>query len=328
MKETKTPKELIARKLSDQLSADDMQRFEEVFANDSQFRNEFEFSQRIWEESPKSFIFNNIDTEGDWNLLLRKLHPADGYRINRFNRIRIALGISASLAVLLVGGWLAISLMTGKEKFQPQSLTVTGSGSTINEVILPDGSVVTLNVGATLTYGPGFGKTAREVVLQGDAFFNVVHHTDIPFVIFTGNSTITVTGTQFSVRQDDASVEVSVYSGTVILAGADLSGPKVKIAANQSGYSSGFSQPVLEENIPVNTLSWKTGHLLFDETPLDSALIDIARHFRKELSIQTELTEEITAEFQNQPLHEILFELQQVAALEFDTTSALLIVRK
>jgi len=84
----------------------------------------------------------------------------------------------------------------------------------------------------------------------------------------------------------------------------------------------------MEEGIPVNNLSWKTGHLIFEETPIDSALIDIARHFRKELSFETKITDEITAEFQDQPLNEILRELELVAGLQFDTTGTALIVRK
>ena len=85
---------------------------------------------------------------------------------------------------------------------------------------------------------------------------------------------------------------------------------------------------VLYKGIPVNNLSWKTGHLIFEDTPIDSALIDIARHFRKELSVETPVTEQITAEFQDQPLHEILKELELVAGLQFDTTRTTLIVRK
>jgi hypothetical protein len=62
--------------------------------------------------------------------------------------------------------------------------------------------------------------------------------------------------------------------------------------------------------------------------PIDSALMDIARHFNRQLSIETKIQERVTAEFQNQPLYEILDELKLVAGLQFDTTGTALIVRK
>jgi hypothetical protein len=56
--------------------------------------------------------------------------------------------------------------------------------------------------------------------------------------------------------------------------------------------------------------------------------VDIARHFHRDLSFDVILQEKITAEFQDQPLHEILKELELVAGLKFDTTGTALIVRK
>ena len=85
---------------------------------------------------------------------------------------------------------------------------------------------------------------------------------------------------------------------------------------------------VIRNGLDANNLSWKTGVLIFDETPLDSALSDIAHYFRKDLEIETVIGEKVTAEFENQPLGEILYELEQVAGLVFDTTGGSLIVRR
>jgi ferric-dicitrate binding protein FerR (iron transport regulator) len=131
------------------------------------------------------------------------------------------------------------------------------------------------------------------------------------------------------VREDVGSVKVAVLTGTVLLSNTTGDHPnQISISANQSGVLLSGNELKVENGIEANTLSWKTGHLIFDETPIDSALIDIAHHFRKELSIQTEISDEITAEFQDQPLGEILNEINLVAGLKFDTTGTTLIVRK
>jgi ferric-dicitrate binding protein FerR (iron transport regulator) len=103
---------------------------------------------------------------------------------------------------------------------------------------------------------------------------------------------------------------------------------QIHIAANQSGYLMEDHELKLKNGIEPNTLSWKTGVLVFHDTPIDTALMDIARYFRKDLVLETRITDDITAEFQHQPLNEILDEINLVAGLKFDTTGTALIVRK
>jgi ferric-dicitrate binding protein FerR (iron transport regulator) len=187
---------------------------------------------------------------------------------------------------------------------------------------------VTLNAGSRLTYNAAFNDLGREVILEGEALFDVVPDNTRPFKVYTGESVVEVTGTRFNVKQEDGSVQVVVMKGSVVLSNTGDKPHKIIISANQSGYLLPGNEPILEDRIDVNVISWKTGQLIFDEIPIDSALMDIARHFRKELLIETEISEEITAEFQNQPLGEILDEINLVAGLKFDTSGTALIVRK
>ena len=106
----------------------------------------------------------------------------------------------------------------------------------IREIILPDGSRVTLNVGSDITFRDDFGATSREVILNGAAFFNVVPDADIPFRVYSGESIVEVTGTRFSVSEEEDHVQVSVLSGRVLLCASDSQQKRIAIHANQSGY--------------------------------------------------------------------------------------------
>lgn len=68
---------------------------------------------------------------------------------------------------------------------------------------LPDGSLVKLNSGATLTYPMRFDDRHRDVSLSGEAYFNVRHDEKQPFRLNTFASTIEVLGTQFDVDADE-----------------------------------------------------------------------------------------------------------------------------
>jgi transmembrane sensor len=65
---------------------------------------------------------------------------------------------------------------------------------------LPDGSKVWINAGSTVRITKNFDGKTREVFLQGEAFFDVVHKDKIPFVIHTGSITTQVLGTAFNIR--------------------------------------------------------------------------------------------------------------------------------
>ena len=323
----KMPIKIFTRKLTNVAGLSDEELFKNLVAQDPQKLNEFKLYEKIWEEAGKVGIFSQIDTPSDWAAIRSRVHiPIEA----NYKRILLPRYLLRVAAILL----LAIGLSAGFYKLIT-SYSKTASDFTrvladknLKEIKLPDGTIVSLNVGSSLTYRNKFGEKIREVILEGEGLFDVVKNPDVPFKVYTGVSVITVTGTSFAIREEKGGVKVSVLSGTVQLSNKDDQSNILSISANQSGYLLATRELKLEDNIEINELSWKTGHLVFDETPLDSALFDIARHFHKELTLGTGISEDITAEFQDQPLSEILDELKQVAGLEFDTTGTALIVRK
>lgn len=304
------------------------QAVENQAATNPHINLEHRFAQQIWDEAGNSRIFDQFNTESDWLNVRSKLAfsvPVSYHRITwqgYFLRI-------AAMIVLAVGLAAGLYKIFWSSNQVESRFIVLSADNQMKEILLPDGSSVSLNTGSKLTYRDDFGRQTRDVILEGEGLFNVMPDAMHPFKVYIDESVVKVTGTKFSVREENGAIKVSVISGSVLLSSKDEKTRKINITANQSGYLlSDMNEFGVEEGIPVNNLSWKTGHLVFEETPIDSALIDIARHFRKELSIETSINEEITAEFQNQPLHEILEELEIVAGLQFDTTRTMLIVRK
>ena len=82
---------------------------------------------------------------------------------------------------------------------------------------LEDGSVVTLQPGATLMYPPHFLAGKREVYLTGEAFFEVSKNAKRPFYVYYNNLVTHVLGTSFTIKidKDKKQVEVSVRTGRV-----------------------------------------------------------------------------------------------------------------
>lgn len=82
---------------------------------------------------------------------------------------------------------------------------------------LPDGSKVMLNAGSTINIAKDFNASSRELTLVGEAFFDVAHDTEKPFIIHTSAMDIKVLGTIFNVRAypGDKTSETSLLKGAV-----------------------------------------------------------------------------------------------------------------
>ncbi|MBX3257016.1 MAG: FecR domain-containing protein [Chitinophagaceae bacterium] len=82
-------------------------------------------------------------------------------------------------------------------------------------ITLPDGSSVVLHAGSKLEYPNVFAGKTREVRLSGEAYFDVFHNPEKPFIIHTGSVKTTVLGTAFNIKSDEKKVVVSVTRGKV-----------------------------------------------------------------------------------------------------------------
>lgn len=92
------------------------------------------------------------------------------------------------------------------------------AGNTQQSVQLVDGSKVSLNVGSQLIYPDKFKGEARKVELSGEAYFEIAHNPDQPFVIATDEVQVQVLGTSFNVNNSSAdSIIVSVDTGRVLM---------------------------------------------------------------------------------------------------------------
>lgn len=96
----------------------------------------------------------------------------------------------------------------------------------MTNLILPDGTKVTLNAGSKLIYPDVFSNEKREVFLIGEAFFDVFEDSNHPFIVQTTDINLEVLGTKFNVSAYGSD---NMYE-TVLVKG------KVRIKQNQSNF--------------------------------------------------------------------------------------------
>lgn len=84
-------------------------------------------------------------------------------------------------------------------------------------ITLPDGSKVWLNSQSKLTYSQNFNVKERRLQLDGDAFFDVAHNPDKPFIVQSNDISVEALGTAFEVKaySDDNLVTSILIRGKI-----------------------------------------------------------------------------------------------------------------
>lgn len=155
---------------------------------------------------------------------------------------------------------------------------------------LPDGSHVVLNANSTLRLPRlGFGNRTREVYLDGEAEFSVVHtQTDQPFVVKTARDLdVVVLGTEFTVFSRPRASKVVLKRGKVRL------NYEVRSERRQLTLKPGDVMTLDPEGRarlqttrrPETHSAWKDHRVVFEETPL----LEIAQVFEETYGIHLEI---------------------------------------
>lgn len=141
----------------------------------------------------------------------------DGKEITKVRRLWrfVAAAVVAGLLLTVAATW--YFSRDGKKLHQTQY------GRTEN-IVLPDGSSVTLNANSTLQYISNWNNVAvREIWLQGEGFFTVKkafeRNTQAlqKFRVHTADLTVEVLGTSFDIRERRGITEVVLASGSIEL---------------------------------------------------------------------------------------------------------------
>jgi ferric-dicitrate binding protein FerR (iron transport regulator) len=148
------------------------------------------------------------------------------------------------------------------------------------QLILPDGSKVSLNSGTTFSYPKQFSKKSRVVKLAGEAFFTVTKDTSKPFIVETNHITVKVLGTQFNVKAyaDDSRTVATLTRGKIEVVTTTKS---CILSPNQQlTYNNKTSQMEVSHVLADEATGWDRGQLIFVNSTLDEILKTMERHFK------------------------------------------------
>jgi transmembrane sensor len=242
-----------------------------------------------------------------------RLHPPAPPREERRARW---WAVAAAAVVVAVGGTvLARAVQRAPEAAAPAEMpaheyaTTTGQRA---DILLPDGTRVSLNVASELRVPASYGVGTRDVYLSGEAYFDVLHDATHPFRVHTRGAVAEDLGTAFVVRAYavDSAATVVVAAGRVEVRGRGAAArERAALGRGQLGRvdAAGRVSVVPAVNV-ADYIAWRAGRLTFRQMPL----ADVARELERWYGVQVTVadpalaTTPVTGTFIDQPLDAVL----------------------
>ena len=228
----------------------------------------------------------------DISLLNQPDNRADNQKKKRtisFRKIGYELAKIAAILIIFWGGTKLFETNTTEESIVTYQTLYVPTGQRA-ELILPDSTRVWLNAHSKLIYPVSFGKGNRQVELNGEAYFDVVHNEKQPFIVKTRQMDIQVLGTEFNVTSYSSDFEVSLLRGCIELSSPSLSSTyKVK----EKEHVKLKDNKLIVNNITdYDYFRWKEGLICFNNESVATIIeklklyydIDIETHNKKFLN--------------------------------------------
>ena len=315
---------IIGKYLSGEAGPEEISLVENWINASDENRKEFSRLERIWETSEPDFkdVPADVDTGRAWESIISRIsaegdQATEGAEIRKIQKSRHGLMYYALrvAAVIIIG---AVGYILVNNPFStPEKMEVVADNN-VRTSVLPDSSRITLNVNSNLTFPEKFKSGKRVVALTGEAYFEVKHIEDKPFIVTMKDARVQVLGTEFNVRDvpGEPVVSVTVTNGRVRFSDKDdisfvyLGRDEKGVLHRDSGLIEKFKAA------DENDLFWKTRTLLFRNTRLAVVFKTLEKIFNVTISVKNDtiLDCTLTGKFTDASADEILNKI----SLSFD----------
>ena len=261
--------------------------------------------------------------DGNIDHVLHKIHhqihlEEKGISQNQF--IRIFQRIAAILIVPLILTFLAVLFLPKAPVTHIVYAQIQCPPGARTKFKLPDGTTGFLNSGSSLEY-PVIFATNRNVVLKGEAYFDVFRDVEHPFTVKTPNLETKVRGTRFNViaYTDENAEEIILREGEVEV--YSMQGEKLEtLKFNQRMALNTLTRQYSKNHVEADQyVSWTEGKLVFRNENMKQVASRLGRWYNAEILISDQelLKYSFRATFIDEPLEEVLKLLALTAPIQF-----------
>ncbi len=307
---------LIQKKCSGELNAQEEEQLNTWLAASDDNRLLSRQIEQTWEHSGNFDKPLELDMEADFLQLQKRLDVKKAQKkaapVVPINKKTPWLSIAAGALVLIVAGFLINNYLNPSAEW----LVATTGEKEQKTITLVDGTEVTLNENSELRYPSIFTDSLRQVEFKGKAVFDVTSNPEQPFNVKTHSCDVRVLGTQFMIHDYPKLYysEVAVAEGQVRMQPYGKS-KFLLLNADQKGYYQKSEHKLSKrEKDSLNSMSWFSKRLRFNDTPLKEVLGDLRLFYGAQVYLNDgDLMDcPFTGDFKDQPQEDVILALVRV----------------
>ncbi|HWK99754.1 MAG TPA: FecR domain-containing protein [Parapedobacter sp.] len=198
------------------------------------------------------------------------------------------------------------------------------------QLTLPDGTLVSMNAGSSLSYPLWFGNKERRVTLIGEAYFDVTHDVERPFHVVSGDIDVQVLGTRFNMMayRNEPGAAVTLETGRVAVSKGSHS---LTLEPGEQAYADASTSVMKKRKVDLgDALAWKNGYFSFESQDITAIMSNIARWYDYDVVFQAALSERKYSGriARARPLQEVLASLEALGDVRFKTEGRRISVMK
>jgi len=295
--------DLIGKYLSGEASEQERAQVEEWAAISEANKNQFNQFKLIFERARLVKDTQVFDTDKAWLRVKSRMAQPKAKSI-QFPQYWNVLRIAAVLIVTAGVSYFAYQWMNVPD----QVIAIVAQKEIVRDT-LPDGSLAVLNKSSSLKYAYNTRSNQRKVQLEGEAFFDVKHQEDKPFIIETDEVIIEDIGTTFNVSAFPDSPTIEVYVETGEVAFYTLKDTGLNLVAGETGvYHKANKSFARLLKIDTNRLAYKTGIFSFRNADLETIVNDLNSVYEAQIRLSNDVIKScrLNVAFKNERLEDIV----------------------
>ncbi len=203
------------------------------------------------------------------------------------------------------------------------------------KIILSDSTIVWLNADSKLRYPKYFIKDldSRKVILEGEAYFDVAHNTNQPFIVTTNSIDVKVLGTEFNVSSypNHETVSTTLVKGSVSINEKNKQENSILITPNHQASFNKNSNVLSSKFVNTeNYTAWIQKRIVFDDLPFAQILEKIERVYNVDIKNNDKKLnqERFTGEFDVENIEVIFKALSNTINFEYEINQNQIIIKK
>lgn len=314
------PWELIISKLNRTITAEEDCRLT-VWLSDSNNREIFEELQQVWQKIRVKASVYTPDTHHYWKELSKRMEagkkPTAGKaKIRSFLHVPRYVAVACVVLVAVFSASIYIGMELGRPALGDQVYSNLGGKS---KVRLSDGTEVWLHARTTLVCPAGYESEERMVNVKGEAYFDVTHDKDKPFIVQTDGMRVVVHGTKFNVEAfpESENTFVSLVEGSVALE-TDKENRFLR-PGERATYNKQSRQLSIEKGDVDFMRSWANEQVVFNKQSLGYVCRYLSKWYGVKINVAPELDDKYLYTFtlRNETLEEIVRLMSRINPFEY-----------